>query len=137
MSIHHLTLVRDMALKGPPRALLMALADRANDSGECWPSVATLAKECGFCRSTVKNSLRTLKDAGLINWRQRRDDTGDLTSSLYTLTLGGRPGAGLGRAGDALGVGQELAKGRAGAGHKASVKAPIESYTKKTRFRKA
>ncbi len=135
MSLHHLTLVRDMTLKGPPRALLMALADRANDSGECWPSIATLAKESGFSRSTVRTSLNTLKDAGFINWKQRRDESGDLTSNLYILTLGGRPGAGLGRPGDNLGVGRELAKGRPGAGPKASVKAPIESFTKK-QFRK-
>ena len=106
MSLHHLTLVRDMTLKGPPRALLMALADRANDSGECWPSMTTLAKECGFCRSTVKNSIRRLKEAGLINWKQRRDENGDLTSNLYVLNLGGRAGAGPPRAGAGRQVGQ-------------------------------
>ncbi len=135
MSLHHLTLVRDMTLKGPPRALLMVLADRANDSGECWPSITTLAKECGFCRSTVKSSLRALKDAKLIDWKQRRDTSGDLTSNVYSLTLGGRAGADPPRAGAGRQVGQELTKGRAGAGPKASVKAPIESFTKK-QFRK-
>jgi len=135
MSLHHLTLVRDMTLKGPPRALLMALADRANDSGECWPSIATLAKESGLSRTTVKVSLRTLKKAGFIDWKQRRDESGDLTSNRYVLTLGGRAGTALGRPGEGLGVGREPSKGRAGAAHKASVKAPIESFTKK-QFRK-
>jgi hypothetical protein len=133
MSLHHLTLVRDMTLKGPPRALLMALADRANDSGECWPSITTLAKECGFCRSTVKSSLRALKDAKLIDWKQRRDTSGDLTSNVYSLTLGGRAGADPPRAGAGRQVGQELTKGRAGAGHKASKEASIKSYTRKFR----
>lgn len=135
MSIHHLTLVRGMIIRGPQRALLMALADRANDSGECWPSIATLAKESGFSRSTVRASLNTLKDAGFINWKQRRDESGDLTSNLYILNLGGGPGAGLGRPGDNLEVGRELTKGRPGAGPKASMKTPIESFTKK-QFRK-
>jgi hypothetical protein len=106
----------------------MVLADRANDAGESWPSIATLAKECGFSRSTVKNSLRSLRyEKGLISWSHRRDSSGDLTSSLYSLTLGGRAGAGQPRAGAGLGVGQEPPEGRAGAGHKASSKAPSES----------
>ena len=135
MSIHHLTLVRGMTIRGPQRALLMALSDRANDSGECWPSIATLAKESGLSRTTVKVSLRSLKDAGWIDWKQRRDESGDLTSNRYILSLGGRAGDALGRPGDGLGVGREPSKGRAGAAHKASVKAPIESFTKKP-FRK-
>lgn len=136
MSNSHLSLVREIKdVKGPARSVLMVLADRANDEGESWPSIATLARECGFSRSTVKNSLRSLRyEKGLISWSHRRDSSGDLTSSLYTLTLGGRAGAGQPRAGDGLGVGQEPPEGRAGAGHKASSKASLESTNEASLF---
>lgn len=136
MSNSHLSLVREIKdVKGPARSVLMVLADRANDEGESWPSIATLAKECGFSPSTVKNSLRFLRyGKGLISWSQRRDSSGDLTSNLYTLTLGGRAGAGQPRAGAGLGVGQEPPEGRAGAGYKASSKAPSESPNEASLF---
>jgi hypothetical protein len=120
-------------IKGPARAVLIVMADRAAEDGTCWPSIATLAKECGFSRSTVKNSLRVLKSAGLLSWNQRTESSGDLTSNLYRLTLG-RAGDDPPRSGDGSGVGQEPTEGRAGAGHKASSEAPIESISEASLF---
>lgn len=133
MSNAHLRLVRDLKVKGPKRAVLLVLADRADDSGQCWPSHSTLARESGLARSTVKKVLIQLREAGLIRWEQRRDDSGDMTSNRYSLTVGGRPGDGLGRPRDGLGVGRETARGRPRDGHKASMEAPIEAYTHKFR----
>ena len=127
MSNSHLVAVRlNETIKGPARAVLMVLADRADENGNCYPGMAKIAKESGFCRSTVKTALRSLKNDGWISWVQRFNDDGDLTSNLYHLALG-RAGDDPPRAGDGLGVGQELAEGRAGAGHKASIKASIEA----------
>jgi len=127
LSVHHLSLVREIKdLKGPARAVLIVLADRADDNGKCYPGMGRIAAESGFSRSTVKTALKALKSDGLISWEQRHSDDGDLTSNLYTLDLG-RLGADLPRSGAGLGVGQELPQGRSGAGHKASLKHQEES----------
>jgi DNA-binding transcriptional MocR family regulator len=126
MSNAILSQVRKLTVKGPQRAVLLVLADRADDSGQCWPSHSTLARESGLARSTVKKVLLQLREAGLIRWEQRRDDSGDLTSNRYFLAVGGRPGAG-------RGVGRETAKGRPRDGYKASEEAPVKAYTNKFR----
>jgi hypothetical protein len=133
MSNAILSQVRTLTVKGPQRAVLLVLADRADDSGQCWPSHSTLARESGLAQSTVKIALQQLREAGLIRWEQRRDDSGDLTSNRYFLAVGGRPGGGLGRPGAGRGVGRETAKGRPGDGYKASEEAPVKAYTNKFR----
>jgi len=54
-----------------PRLVLLALADRADKRGLCWPSVAWLAEFCGFHRSTIMKELGRLQRARLI------EQTGD------------------------------------------------------------
>lgn len=53
---------------GPARAVLYALAVHADGpSGRhAWPSIATLASESGLSRTTVKDTLAILEDAGVI-----------------------------------------------------------------------
>ena len=48
------------------RWLLVVLADHADQSGLCWPSIATLAKRTGMGTSTVCRKLTMLEDAQLI-----------------------------------------------------------------------
>lgn len=131
MSNRHLSIVRGMDIKGTARAVLSVLADRANDKGVCWPGISKIAKESGYCRSTVKTALASLREAGLISWVQRCGDDGNLTSNIYTLTLG-RAGDNLPRAGDTLPLGQELTHPRAGADHKASIEASSRSIIKES-----
>ena len=47
------------------------LDDRANKDGECWPSIATIAKELKLSQSTVRRALRDLRKANLIETEQR------------------------------------------------------------------
>lgn len=98
MSNRHLALVRKLdGIKGPPRAVLNVLADHANDNGTSWPSWKTLQNESGFGRSTVHAALRDLKRRGVVSWANRRGESGDLTSNVYTLNVdGGSPPDGLG-----------------------------------------
>jgi len=79
MSNSLLTIIRDNIpeVKGPVRAVLIALADRANDSGNCWPSKATIAKDAGVCLSTVKTALRKLRRVELITWTNTTTGDGD------------------------------------------------------------
>jgi len=48
------------------KLMLAALADYANDSGRCWPSLTSLAKKCSLSRQGVINQLRGLQKVGLI-----------------------------------------------------------------------
>jgi hypothetical protein len=64
MSNWHLRAVRPERLKSPAKAVLLCLADLANESGVCWPSVETLAIHSGFAKSTVMEALKTLEHLG-------------------------------------------------------------------------
>ena len=46
--------------------LLLALADVADDSGRCWPSVAYLVEKTKLSRATVQRRLHALTEAGRI-----------------------------------------------------------------------
>ncbi len=132
-----LTIIRENIpeVKGPSRAVLMALADRADNASQCYPSHATIAKDAGVCVSTVKTALRKLRSAGFITWTNTTTDAGDAGSNIYHVMLEGRAGDAPPRAGDGQRritpvpqVGQDVPEGRAGAGHKASREAPGETF---------
>ena len=48
------------------KAILFALASRANDGGECWPSLRKLCSDSGLARRTVQINLQQLIEAGLV-----------------------------------------------------------------------
>jgi len=54
------------ALKPSTKLVLLALADRANDSGECWPSTARLVSDTGLNRKTAMSCTQELNNIGLI-----------------------------------------------------------------------
>ena len=49
------------------KLVLLALADHADDTGLCWPSLERLAERTGRNRSTVQRSLRALVGLGLVS----------------------------------------------------------------------
>ena len=61
------------------------LDDRANKDGECWPSIATIAKELKLSQTTVRRALRDLRKANLIETEQRYRKNGGNSSLLYKL----------------------------------------------------
>ena len=70
--------LRDPAVQrtvfGPARAVLFVLADHASDAAEVWCSQATIVQESGFSDGAVRNALRTLEAAGVVEplgFRQR------------------------------------------------------------------
>ena len=50
--------------KGAALMMMLAIADHANDRGECWPSIARLAEFCRFEERYAKRVLAELKDSG-------------------------------------------------------------------------
>lgn len=67
------------------RIVFIYLSYRSNKENTCFPSIKTIARECGMAVSTVKRALGDLDYTGYIKKDPRyRDDNGQ-TSNLYTL----------------------------------------------------
>ena len=75
----------------PQKLVILALAERADDSGTCWPSLTHLTEMTGLVRSTVALALIGLEDAHLVV----RDRGGSGKSTRYRLLIEG-PGVALG-----------------------------------------
>jgi len=74
-------------LKPADKLLLLALADHANDKGECWPSRSTLARKTSMSIRTVQRSIKNLQDAGYLTVQNRASSEKGLMSNLYTIKL--------------------------------------------------
>jgi hypothetical protein len=66
MSIRVMSQVWDLALPAFEKLVLLALADCANDEGECWPSVSTLKRKTGAGERTIQRSIRALETLGIV-----------------------------------------------------------------------
>ena len=78
----------------PPamKLVLLKLADRANDDGECWPGMETVARACGLSERTLMRHIDRLGEMGLLRKAKRKDESGRQTTNLYTLNLDYEPG---------------------------------------------
>ena len=74
-------------LKPRARLVLQCLIYHADKDGMCFPSIKTIAAECGYGLSTVKRALNDLCEAGYILKTARYDErkNGGQTSNLYAL----------------------------------------------------
>ena len=68
-------------IDGTAIKVYLALARRADSSGRCWPSVATIGRDTGICGRSVQYALRRLTDLGLLTIDQQ---TGK--AAVYCLT---------------------------------------------------
>ena len=79
--------VEALVLAGVPTEAIptyCALTDYANNkSGLCWPKMETLAKTLGRSVRTVQRHLHLLKELGLIEFVERRRQSGRFSSYLY------------------------------------------------------
>ena len=67
MSNHYLTQVLlHSEAKGPARLVLLVLADMADDSGKCWPSISTIAHRSRITERQVMRLIGRLVDDGHI-----------------------------------------------------------------------
>jgi len=79
--------IEALVLAGVPTEAIptyCALSDYANNkSGLCWPKMETLAKTLGRSVRTVQRHLHLLKELGLIEFVERRRNSGRFSSYLY------------------------------------------------------
>jgi hypothetical protein len=70
-------------LQMPPsqKAVLMSLADQANDHGLCWPSVATICVRTCLSERTVRSAIGWLEENHALTIEEQRG-----SSSRYTIT---------------------------------------------------
>lgn len=54
-------------------------------TGECWPSLKLIAKECKLSVSSVQRGLKELLTAGLVKKSSRYRSDNSQTSNLYTI----------------------------------------------------
>ncbi|WP_101959265.1 helix-turn-helix domain-containing protein [Vibrio vulnificus] len=67
MSVKVMSYVWDIPLfKGSDKLVMLCLADHADDSGLCWPSIDTIARKSGVSPTTVKSTLKRLEAGGWI-----------------------------------------------------------------------
>ena len=64
-----------------PKAVLISLADQANDQGVCWPSIDTITTRTCFGERAVRNAIRWLETAGLV-----KVEIGAMKANRYTVT---------------------------------------------------
>jgi len=70
-----------------PKFTMVALADRADEEGICWPSVRWLVKKTGFSERTVRGHLAKFREDRLLESVTRSRDDGGQSSNEYRLAL--------------------------------------------------
>lgn len=71
----------------PAKLILLALADKANEEGECWPGMDTVAAMAGLSMRQVSTHLGKIEQAGLIVRKRRRSTLGRLGRNVYHLNI--------------------------------------------------
>jgi hypothetical protein len=69
------------------KLVLLALADKANEDGECWPGMDSVAEMAGVSSRQVSTHLARLEEAGLIVRKRRRSALGRLGRYVFHLQL--------------------------------------------------
>lgn len=49
-----------------PKAVLISLADNANDQGACWPSISTIAQRTCFSERAIQGAIKWLEEHGAL-----------------------------------------------------------------------
>ena len=75
----------DAELSGKAKMVLLYLYDRANQKGESWYAINTIAKDLRLSRSSVKRAMSELIQRGKIEKKARFRKNGGNSSNYYRL----------------------------------------------------
>lgn len=81
MSNRLMTLSWPLQMPPTPKAVLIALADQADDTGLCWPSIPTVCERTCFSRRAVIDAIGWLERAGVV-----KADRSDGRHTRYAVT---------------------------------------------------
>lgn len=87
MSTRIMSICWPLQMSPSQKAVLISLADQANDEGHCWPSLKTMSERTCLSERAVRNAIRWLEQSGYLKSCGRSG-----TSNYYILT----PAAGAG-----------------------------------------
>lgn len=88
MSFDALSWAWNLELDSPiSKFILIAVAQYADQDGECFPSQITLSKKTGLAERAIRGHLAKLEDAGFIKREHRFRKDGTKTSDFITLNL--------------------------------------------------
>ncbi len=87
MSVEAMAWAFQVPLKPCPKSVLVALANRADEDGYCWPGIGDLQLRTGWGVRSIQTALHELEGAGLLRISPRFLATGTQTSNLYQLVL--------------------------------------------------
>lgn len=76
--------------QGTTKVVLLALADHADASGVCWPSIDALAKKTALSDKTIRRHLAILEALGLVAKQPRRGAGGVYAANAYMLATSGQ-----------------------------------------------
>ena len=90
----------------PPamKLVLLKLADRANDDGECWPGMDVVADACCISKSSMIRYLAKMEEMGMLSIEHRKGENGKQQANLYKLNMQYEPGVKLTPGNDEPGV---------------------------------
>ncbi|EPK3468796.1 helix-turn-helix domain-containing protein [Pseudomonas aeruginosa] len=63
------------------KAVLISLADQANDQGVCWPAVDSIAMRCCLSKRAVQQAIKWLRSVGIVSVEERQG-----RSTMYSVT---------------------------------------------------
>ena len=85
MSIKAMNWAWEQKLPPNSKLILMAIADAADEDGDCWPRVKTIAKKCGVSERTVQRVLKDFITSNLLKVTPRFSHEGRQVSNNYRL----------------------------------------------------
>lgn len=73
----------------PPamKLVLLKLADRANDDGECWPGMEVVAEACGVSVRSVMRYVKQMEEMGLLRVDRRIGEDGCRLTNVYWMNF--------------------------------------------------
>ena len=87
MSVEAMTWAFQVRLKPCPKSVLVALANRADEDGFCWPGIEDLELRTGWKRRAIQQAIRELESSGLVSITPRFSTNGVQTSNLYRIAM--------------------------------------------------
>jgi hypothetical protein len=75
------------ALPPSSKLVLMALADAADEVGECFPRIRVIARKCCVSERTVQRVIKEFERDNVLIVEKRKRDDGGQTSNLYQLQM--------------------------------------------------